>query len=101
MAQDMPGLLEQRPSGDGEHDAARRAVEQPHAELLLELADLLADRGLGDVEAIRRTAEVQLLRDRDEVPQVTEFHARSPSISLGLWPRRRRCRSTNLTVGLS
>ena len=64
-----------------ERDASLGPVEQPDAELLLELADLLADRGLRHVQALRRAAEVQLLRDRDEVPQVTEFHGDPPSIS--------------------
>jgi hypothetical protein len=52
-----------------------RALEQPDAELGLELAHLLADRRLRDVEALGGAAEVQLLRDGDEVPKVTEFHA--------------------------
>ena len=70
------GLRQQRPSRIGEQDAALRAVEQLHAELGLELADLLADGGLRDVQALRRAPEVQLLGDSDEVPQVAEFHGR-------------------------
>src|SRR5690606_10209940 len=38
------------------------------------LPNLLAERRLGDVEALGRPAEVQLLGDRDEVPEVSELH---------------------------
>ena len=64
------------------YDAALGAVEELDAELLLELADLLAYCRLRDVQALRRAAEVQLLGDGDEVPQVTEFHGDPPWISL-------------------
>src|SRR6185312_2860820 len=69
-----PGLLEHRGSGIGQGDLARGPVQQVDAELLLELANLLADRGLGDVEALGGTAEMQLLGDGDEIPQVPKLH---------------------------
>jgi hypothetical protein len=47
-------------------------VEELDAELPLELADLLAERRLRDLEALRRAAEVQLLGDGDEVAQPPE-----------------------------
>src|SRR3954452_23583596 len=68
-------LFEQRGAGFGEHDAAGGAVEDLDAELDLELADLFADGGLGDVEAFGGAPEVQLLRDGDEVLELSEFHA--------------------------
>ena len=74
LVQDPTGLDEQRGAGRGEGDAAVGAVEQPHAQLCLELADLLADGGLRHVQALGGAAEVQLLRDRDEVPQVSQLH---------------------------
>jgi hypothetical protein len=43
MVQDSPGLLEHRGARISERNAPLRAVEQAHPELLLELADLLAD----------------------------------------------------------
>src|SRR4051794_31478973 len=73
-AQHAARLLEQRTARGGQRDAALRAVEEPDAELLLELADLLADRRLGDVEPLRGAAEVQLFGDGDEVPEMAEFH---------------------------
>lgn len=45
----------------------RMALEQRHAERLLELLDLAAQRRLRDVQALGRAREVLLLRDRDEV----------------------------------
>src|SRR4051812_17703919 len=79
-------LLEHRRAGDGQRHAALSAVEEPDAELVLELADLLADRRLSDVQALCGASEVQLLCDRDEVPQMAKFHAGHPP------GRRRRCR---------
>ena len=71
---DMPSFLEQGRSRSRERHAALGTVEQPDAKLLLELAHLLADRGLRDVKAFRCLAEMKLLRDGDEVPQMAEFH---------------------------
>jgi hypothetical protein len=47
------------------------AVQQPHAQLALQGLDLEAERRLGDAQALGRPAEVQLLGDGDEVPQVS------------------------------
>jgi len=73
-----PRLLEERAAGDGERDAALRAVEELDAQLLLELAHLLADGRLRDVKPVGCTAEVQLLGDRHEVPEMTKFHCSPP-----------------------
>ena len=56
-------LLEERLSGGGELDLAAGADEQFCAEGPLELADLVAQRRLGDVEARGGPAEVELLGD--------------------------------------
>jgi hypothetical protein len=50
-------------------------VKQPHAQLIFELANLLADRRLRNVESLRGPAEAQLLCDRYEIPEVPKFHA--------------------------
>jgi hypothetical protein len=50
----------------GHADAARGAVGERHAELGLELGDLLRERGLRDVGLRRRAGEAALLRERDE-----------------------------------
>jgi DNA-binding transcriptional LysR family regulator len=44
---------------------------------VLELADLIAYRGLGHVQTVGRPAEMQLLGDSDEVAEVSKFHATS------------------------
>ena len=54
----------------------RRVVRSTRAsaDLLLEPADLLGERGLGDVLARRRPREVLLVGERDEVAQLPNFH---------------------------
>jgi hypothetical protein len=67
-------VREECPSGGRQLDAALRPIEQGDAELLLELADLLAQRRLRDSHPRGGAAEVQLLRDGEEVAQVPELH---------------------------
>ena len=56
-----------------QRDRALGPVEQPHAQLLFELANLLADRRLRNVESLRGPAEVQFLCDRYEISEVPKF----------------------------
>jgi hypothetical protein len=51
-------------------------VEELDAELPFELADLLAERRLCDLEALRRPPEVKLVGDGDEVPQAPQVELR-------------------------
>jgi hypothetical protein len=62
-----------------ELDSAVRSMEEADAEVLLEAADLLTERRLRDVKALRGSTEVQLFRDGDEVPEVAELHERTIS----------------------
>ena len=80
LREDAADLVEERAARGGELDAAVGAVEQHDVQLALELADLLAERGLRDAQARRGAAEMQLLRDGQEVAEVAELH-RSRSIS--------------------
>ena len=75
-------LLEERVPGGGELDLAAGAYEQLCAQGALELADLVAQRRLGDVEARGGTAEVQLLSDGQEVAKQTRLEINSPSLSI-------------------
>ena len=50
-------------------------VKQGDAELALELLDLLGEGGLRDVQPRGRPAEVPLLGEHGERPEVTQFHA--------------------------
>ena len=52
-----------------ERDVLRTALEETPAELVLEPLQLLAYRGLGDVQALGGAAEVQLLGQHRERPE--------------------------------
>ncbi len=67
-------LLLQQPAGVGEPHTAAVALEQLHPELGLEPADLLAQRRLGDVQALRGPTEVELVGNRGEVAQMAQLH---------------------------
>ena len=88
-AEDPGRLVVQELSGGGQADVAGGAGEEGGAELLLELADGLRERGLGDVEALGGPAEVAGLRDGGEVAKVSQLHGR-PSfrvrVALSAWP---------------
>lgn len=58
-----------------ELDTPRRPVEQSRPDLFFEGSDLLAHRGLDDVNARRRSTEVQLVGERDEGAKQSEIHA--------------------------
>ena len=60
----------------GELDAAPDPCEQLHADIFFELVNLPAERRRRDVQHARRPADVLVLRDGDEIAQVTQFHAR-------------------------
>ncbi len=65
--------IQQRFAGKGELDSVGGAPQQLAANQLLERADLAAERGLGHVQPLCGPAEVELLRDRDERPQVAQL----------------------------
>jgi hypothetical protein len=73
-AEDQPRALQVRGSGVGELDPAGGAAQQLDAEVSLEAADLLRQRGLGHVQPGGGVAEVQLLGDGHEVPQLAQIH---------------------------
>ena len=54
----------------GQRERFRRAPEQHHAQFVLQVVNLPAQRGLGDVQALRRTRDVLLLRHHHEITQV-------------------------------
>jgi hypothetical protein len=78
LGQDRAGVAQERRAGRGELNAPARPLQQEHAQLVLEPAQLLAQRGLGQMQPRGRAAEVQLLRDRDEVLQLAQLHGSSP-----------------------
>jgi hypothetical protein len=68
-------------SGVGQRNAPLGAVQHPNAQLVLELADLLADRRLRHVQSLGGPAEMQLLRDRHEISEMPKVHV-LPSLSV-------------------
>ena len=54
-----------------------RPLDQRQADRLLELSDLLRERGLGDVLALGGAGEVPLLGERDEVAKLAKLHKQS------------------------
>ena len=75
--EDPSRIGEEGAAGPGERDLPWTAVDQADAELILEVADLAAERGLGDPELPRGCAHVACLGHGLEVPQVPEFHRRA------------------------
>jgi hypothetical protein len=71
---------EARGGGFGEAPAA---AEERDAEGILELANLLAQGGLGDVEALGGPGEIALLGDGDDIPEMAKFHKVYHTI--GIW----------------
>ena len=67
----VASLFEKRSAGRSELHATLSANEKRRADLLLQILDLLAERGLGGVQALRRAGEVQLLRHSDEIAQMS------------------------------
>lgn len=68
-------LEEQRSFGQQAHSAGS-ALEEAHAELVLQALDGAREGGLGHVQARRGAADVLLLRDGDEVMKLGDAHGR-------------------------
>jgi hypothetical protein len=75
-ASTLPRLLGQDVCRQGRPHGAARPGEELDPELALELADRLRERRLRDVEALGGTAEVKLLVDRKEIPQLPNVNSR-------------------------
>ena len=77
LGEDPARAGDQRLTGLGDRHPPRGALDQGEAELLLEPADLLRERGLGDVLASRRAGEVLFVGERDEIAQLAKLHKQS------------------------
>ena len=69
-----PRLDQEDAAGLGQLDVAPAAQEQRDAEVVLELLDAPADMRLGDAELLGGMAKMQALGQRDESPDLLEFH---------------------------
>ena len=65
--------FEQARAGWRQRDAARVADQKLRAELFFQLADLVAERGLADLQFLRRAAEIAAARHAGEIPQLAQF----------------------------
>jgi hypothetical protein len=62
----LPGL--------GQFGTLRNSVEQGSTHRVFEVTNLKTQRGLADAYAFRRPGEILLGGDREEIPDVTQFH---------------------------
>ena len=60
-------------AGGGQRHALGRALDELHAEIVLELLELRRQGRLAHEAALGRTPEVARVGDRDQVTQVLEF----------------------------
>src|SRR6185295_7533579 len=80
----LSGVVDGVENGDGslqvcmargrQFDLSGAPDEEADVEFPLQLPNLLGERWLRDVQSLGGPAEVQFLRDRAEVPEVTQFH---------------------------
>jgi hypothetical protein len=74
VGEDAAGEREQGQSRVGEIDVAAGAAEEFRAEFVFEVADLLGEGWLGDVDAFGGTGEVVGVGDSEEVDELLELH---------------------------
>ena len=75
LVEDPSRALDQARAGVGHRHAPRRAIDERHAELGLQRADLSRQRRLRHVRTCGGAREVLLLRQRDQVPELPDLHA--------------------------
>ena len=75
QGQDVGRLGHQGVPRLGQFHALAGALEELGAEFVLQLLDLPGQGRLGDVQAGRGAAEIELLGQGEEVSQVPQFHA--------------------------
>ena len=74
LRQNLPCFIDKQPSGFRHPYLPLRAMKQRDAELLLELADLQAQRRLADVQPFGRAAEMEEFSHGDRVAKMAELH---------------------------
>jgi hypothetical protein len=71
VREDLPCMFEKQSASARQPHPPLGAFEQLNVDLFLELFDLLTERRLRDVEALRGPPEIQLFSDGNEVSQMT------------------------------
>ena len=69
--EDRVRVLEESLARCCELDTPTCPHQQPRTKLAYQVSDLLAQRGLGDVQSLRRAREATFLGDGDEIAQMT------------------------------
>ncbi len=77
LCQHQPCFVEKQPPGFAQLDTPVGAFEKTRAQFLLQRLNLLAERRLRNPQRLGCAAKMQLLGNRDEVTQMTQFHAAS------------------------
>ena len=72
--EDVFRLAQEGAAGARQRDVVTAPIEQGDANLRLEVANLLAERGLRRVQSGRGAREIQFFGHRHEVPQMPQFH---------------------------
>jgi hypothetical protein len=74
MTQDLLRFTKEDGSRCRKLNGSLRPVEELDAKLLFQVEDGLANRGLRHVQATRRLAVVQVMRNADKVTQMAKLH---------------------------
>src|SRR5690606_9364879 len=77
------GPLDDLLADRGEHDAPRVALDELHAQLLLQLLDLGGERGLAHEAGLGGPSEVAVVGHRHQVAQVSQVHGGPPRSGAG------------------
>ena len=74
QVEDLLGVFGEDLAGGGQSDPGAEALEQRGVQLLLELADLRADRGLGAIASLRGFREALQPHDLEKGVKLVEIH---------------------------
>src|SRR3984893_6304557 len=82
MPQNRLGVAVQHAAGFGEEDALRATRDQLPTQLGFQAGEMMADRGLRDVQLIRGARQAAGLNDADEVAKLAQVHGRPLLLAL-------------------
>jgi len=71
---DLSGMLDKCASLSIEHGGTSPAIEEFHAEFVLQVPNLEADGRLRESDGVRRGSETPIVFNRDKGSQLAQFH---------------------------
>ncbi len=74
LTENVAGLVQEKTAGVRQRDEVTRAVKQLHTEIAFQISNLVGEGRLGNMELFRGATEMQLLGDRDEIPEMAQVH---------------------------